>query len=353
MTFTVHPKIPGDFSSLLDWLQSNNLCFNAQDTPQSETKKETLYTFPIPTLSQGQLDDIPKHKITDNISIKQLLRIKKDSKPIIKQLHWPVVPTDAVACYNPFHSHSDEKWGIYFFADNLLSHHQQLYEASKDFLIWDYQTLLHLFVFEVFNHEFFHHIVECTATYIEILQGAAQTPFPVYFDYKIRQQNGIDHPHHPLEEALANAYAYNAFGFISRQKAGYKTATVKLYQAAIRKHWLDAPKGYCAAENYIYGKHNLGAACLLEQLLNSPNACHRSPLPAITQHLMPSGYTTLFTKPKIPTYVIGTQAAITELQRHLPALNATYSQLFWAKETTEIDRGIQRAEQHHTQSING
>jgi hypothetical protein len=342
MTFTTHPELNGDFQTLLKWLKANNLtAINSQ--VEQYTNQHNIHRVAINRLSQGQLDDIPKRQVDANCTQKDnLLDAQMDPKPLALRLRWSAIPADALACYQPFHCNGEKEWGIYLFADKLLSHNQTLYKQSKDFQVWDFDTLLHLLVFEVFNHEFFHHIVESTATYLEILQGAAQHPFPVFLNYKYREQQGIEHPHHPLEEALANAYAYNALSFISRLKAGYKTATVRLYQAVIRQHWQYAPKGYKDSENYIYGKHIQGGACLLEQILNNPKAASTSPLSTIAHKLMPSGYTALFTKPTIPTYLLGTHESIARMQQIVPALNATYTQLFWPKETQLIDHFIQK-----------
>ena len=69
-------------------------------------------------------------------------------------------------------------------------------------------------------HEFFHHITECAATTLEINAAAFQEPKALYLDYWDGKFAGIEglgpHPDHPLEEALANAYSYNSFSFLSR-----------------------------------------------------------------------------------------------------------------------------------------
>ena len=43
-------------------------------------------------------------------------------------------------------------------------------------------------------------------------------PKPLYLEYGKGKANGKEqHKHAPLEEALANAYAYNSFSFINRE----------------------------------------------------------------------------------------------------------------------------------------
>lgn len=92
------------------------------------------------------------------------------------------------------------------------------------------EVLMHLVLFEVFNHEFFHHLAESTATSLEILAAARGEIEAVYLSYCAdARENAYADPHAPLEEALANASAYYALGFVSRIKAGYKTAVVKSY----------------------------------------------------------------------------------------------------------------------------
>lgn len=79
-------------------------------------------------------------------------------------------------------------------------------------------VFLHLVLFEMFHHEFFHHLVESAASTIEILASALGAPIPSYLDYREKTWAGAFgwRPHQPLEEPLANAYAYNSLGFISR-----------------------------------------------------------------------------------------------------------------------------------------
>jgi hypothetical protein len=77
------------------------------------------------------------------------------------------------------------------------------------------------------------------------------------------------HPDHPVEEALANAYAYNSFSFLSRMQIGYKLACVKLYQQVLEKFWPMEPPGYRSAGKYIKSDYVSGAAQLLAMLLSS------------------------------------------------------------------------------------
>lgn len=83
-------------------------------------------------------------------------------------------------------------------------------------------VLMHLVVFEVFNHERFHHLAESTATSLDILAAARGEDEAVYLSYRADAlENRFADPHGPLEEALANAYAHNALDFVSRKAASH------------------------------------------------------------------------------------------------------------------------------------
>src|SRR5690606_26074459 len=130
-----------------------------------------------------------------------------------------------MAFYRPFHFPPFDQWGIYLLVQPLLRYHHDLMTQSHASGLFSPETLMHLVLFDVFNHEFFHHLVESTATTLEIILATQGDPQPLYLRHRQAQRlNEFKHPHAPLEEALANAYAYNALGFISRVKLGFKTA---------------------------------------------------------------------------------------------------------------------------------
>jgi hypothetical protein len=170
-------------------------------------------------------------------------------------------------------------------------------------------------------------------------QGKAR---PLYLEYRRRQcGDGFEYLHAPLEEALANAYAYNALGFISRIKAGYKTSAVRAYQEAIKLSWRRQPEGYKYARFYIQGDYIPGGAHLLAQILGSPEMIDLVPLSNLATHVMPSGFTALMQKPDIPTYLVGSDTEILEFIRLVPTPNEAYTQLFWPYDTEKIDNFIQ------------
>jgi hypothetical protein len=114
--------------------------------------------------------------------------------------------TDALAWYCPFHRFARNSWGIYI-PDESVS-----YLALKIFN--DPQTRLpkravadplsYAWAFRLlFLHEFFHFVTEISASAIEFIKGA-----PCYEDYFAHEYcMPVDYDE-PLEEALANAFAF-------------------------------------------------------------------------------------------------------------------------------------------------
>jgi len=114
--------------------------------------------------------------------------------------------TDALAWYCPFHRFARNSWGIYI-PDASVS-----YLALKVFN--DPQTRLpkrvvrdplsYALAFRLlFLHEFFHYVTEISASAIEFIKGA-----PCYEDYFAHEYcMPVDYDE-PIEEALANAFAF-------------------------------------------------------------------------------------------------------------------------------------------------
>ncbi|WP_207064002.1 hypothetical protein [Motiliproteus sp. SC1-56] len=276
----------------------------------------------------------------------------QDPRTAVRVLDWNKLPADAMAFYRPFHYPPFDQWGIYLLIGPLLSYHRRLVELSGKQRLYSPEVLMHLVLFEVFNHEFFHHLVESTATTLEVLGAARGDKIPLYLNYRQwarGEQN--TYPHAPLEEALANAYAYNSLSFISRIKAGYRTAAIKTYQAAIRKHWHLEPKGYRDAEYYIDGAYVPGGAHLLAQLLGRPaSTVNETPLSCIAKTVMPNGFTAMMAKPDIPTYLVGNSEELMLFNKLIPAPNEAYTQLFWPYNTEKFDRYVQEKKEEEKKS---
>jgi len=257
------------------------------------------------------------------------------------------VPADAIACYWPFHM-VPSHWGIYISVPRLLEYMEHLLEAcrGKLCLLGNVESILRCVLFEIFHHEFFHHMRESTATTMEILSAAFGNPKPLYREYRRHAYEGVvgEHPHKPLEEALANAYAHNSFGFISRVKLGYKAAEASLFQEVLQAGWAKYGPGYKHAGQYIsqgQGKQGYvsGAAQLIAMILNSTEV-DVAALTMVAEKVMPRGHTAFCEKAAVPTYLVGPQEAINFLLENVPAPNETYTTFFWQRETEEIDKAL-------------
>jgi hypothetical protein len=268
----------------------------------------------------------------------QMWTAMRDIYSSVRLLNWDKLPAEAMAFYRPFHFPPFSQWGIYLLIAPLLKYHDALVDQSKQSKLFAPEVLIHLILFEIFNHEFFHHLVESTATTLEVLLAAHGIVAPLYLRYRYRLRKGSsNHPHAPLEEALANAYAYNALSFLCRIKVGFKTLTVNAYQKAIQRYWEREPPGYRSAGYYIKGNYVAGGAHLLADLLDKPDSVHDVPLSIIAKHVMPGGFTALKAKPDIPTWLIGSETELEQFLALVPAPNEAYTQLFWPYNTTAID----------------
>ena len=249
------------------------------------------------------------------------------------------LPVNAIAFYRPFHLEPIDRWGIYIFVDRLLAYARRLKAVAPLFPGVSQELFLHLVLFEMFHHEFYHHLVESAATVLEILADAGGLPFPGYLAYRYAVHAGAFpwHPHQPLEEALANAYAYNSLGFISRVKTGYRDALVWHYQRALFPQWRTEGPGYCEAESYIEGDQVAGNAQLLAMLLGRPE---HPRLEQVAAAVMPSGFSAFVGKPDIPTHLVGSPEEVKAFHEMVPAPNDTYCNLFWPLDDGPASRAL-------------
>ena len=141
---------------------------------------------------------------------------------------------------------------------------------------------------------------------------------------------------------------------MARVKAGYKTAVIKTYQVALENHWPLEPPGYRDAGWYTGGGYVAGGARLISHMIGIPEAVDETPLSCLAKHLMPNGFTALVQKPDIPTYLVGTDEQLKQLQAWVPAPNEAYTTLFWPYQTTAIDAYVakkQAEEQARRQAV--
>lgn len=353
------PDIPADMSSLFAWLDRSRLIRQAQtldhefelDLPggrelaggfvfaqaTGRSQARPLRADELKALKERYKDHVPQGLTED-----ALWGAARNAGDSVRALSWQKLPADAMAFYRPFHYPPFDQWGIYLLVGPLLHYHHRLMSTSHAAGLFSVETLMHLVLFEVFNHEFFHHLVESTATTLEVILASQSEPQPLYLRYRQSQrENQFGHPHAPLEEALANAYAYNALGFISRVKMGFKTVSVKAYQRAVINHWKLEPPGYRDADHYAGSGYVDGAAVLLGELLLQPGLMNTVPLASIAKSVMPSGFTAFVSKPDIPTWLVGNPDELKVFEALVPAPNEAYTQLFWPYNTTAYDQFLQ------------
>jgi len=252
------------------------------------------------------------------------------------QLDLTRYPADAVAFYRPFHFARDNEWGIYFDVGELLAYVKRIIvEMKGQVATLDFDSLLTACLCEVFQHEYFHHISECAATTLEVLLLHAGRRQSVYEDYW-NQRFRSDHVHSPLEEALANAYAYNSLTFLSRVKKGLRTTRVSVYQTALKQHWKKEPAGYRDALHYIDGGYVPGAGELIRLLIPKFD-CPSFALELIAKEVLLNGNATFYAKPDIPVWMCGTAEAVAEFNHHVPAPVEAYSSLTWLDDSSQVD----------------
>ena len=356
----LQPEIGADMPSLLRWLDKAGLTHLAEVFDQGlehslpgaaalgggfalaqATSRQAVR--PLRSEELKALKERFKDHQPQGISQSALWGAVGNAEASVRTLAWDKLPADAMAFYRPFHFPPFDQWGIYLLIGPLLGYHRRLLTQSRSAGLFSAETLMHLVLFEIFNHEFFHHLVESTATTLEILLATQGTPAPLYLQHRLAQRRDtFGHPHAPLEEALANAYAYNALGFISRVKLGFKTVSVKAYQKAVVKHWANEPLGYRDA-HYLSGPGYVdGSAALLGELLQLPGVMNKVPLAAVAKHVMPSGFSAMMAKPDIPTWLVGSPAELAIFSELVPAPNEAYTQLFWPYNTAVFDRYIEQ-----------
>jgi len=312
----------------------------------------TLYSLPVNKASQKtkeHLDSITKSVEKRNVSVEKVWNDYRNVKDIVRTLDYNRMPSDSIAFYRPFHLEPFDEWGIYIDVVKLLNYCKSIVSALKDslFLFNDVRDVLSFVLFEVFHHEFFHHIVECAATSIEIITAnTSENVRPFYIDYlnnKYKNDSLLGaHPDDPIEEALANAYAYNSLSFLSRVQFGYKKASVDAYQRVLKKVWHLEPAGYCYAEKYINADYKVGATLLMAQIFCELNYMTPEVVGLVSQSVLLKGHSAFVEKGNIPVYLVGNTEALTEFDRLIPAPNETYTSLFMAHIDKSIDSELQK-----------
>lgn len=250
----------------------------------------------------------------------------------VRQLDIARIPADAIGFYRPFHWEPVDQWGIYIVVNKLMWYLQTLERSLGTLAAFPKEVLATAVIFDVFHHEFFHHMVECAATSIEVVWPAPQRrPVPLFLNYQRatwREPLG-PHEHDPLEEALANAYAYNSFSFITRVRGEYLHGASRLYQRALERTWPNEPPGYREAGAYVQGRQTVGANMLLQRMLATEGICSQLPVAILAEAVFPRGHAAFWPKPDIPTYLVGSPSELAAFEALVPSPNEAYSTLSW------------------------
>jgi hypothetical protein len=202
-----------------------------------------------------------------------------------------------------------------------------------------------LVLFEIFHHEFYHHLVESTAFTLETIFAEMGMNRPVYLEYFRNRFGSLSKPytsHIPLEEALANAYAHNSISFAQRTKLLFDKGVMGAYQNVLKKHWKLEPPGYQDAEHYINEKTVYGNTLLLKIMMQSSPSSNVQVMEKIVSRVMPSGYTSMVTKPEIPTYFLGNEDDFSKFTKYIPDPKAAYARLEFPFDSKQISDKIKQ-----------
>ena len=347
------------FGAVLHWLRESKL---EQPGPPYDLDPEAdepvqhggdiTVSLPIHRVGRKSKEEIKKilkehgasfgAPLNDRDHLEKIWEQSRKPHEALSQIDIHRLPAEALAFYRPFHVTPHDSWGIYLIVPRILRYTMTVADAMKGRLLaFTSETLAAAVLFEIFHHEFFHHIVECLATDLEMFFGGRQVYWPYFKDrYKIHIGT---HRHHPLEEALANSYAYNSLSFISRVKTGYRDTLASMYQDTLIKVWQMEPAGYRDAANYVGGGFIEGGGELIRMMLaQQPQKLDIAPPPfsAIAASGLPGGHTAYFSKPTIPTYLIGSPDQLALLNRLVPAPLEACTNLFWPGKTENLDAYI-------------
>ena len=344
------------FAELIHWLAESKLTVRAQELDQTTGALDA---------SSQELLGRPSHRAAAQTAreLKELRAAREAKSPVpvaeqnwdrlwrelrnpegaVRSLDITRVPADAIAFYRPFHLEPVDQWGIYIVVPRLLGYLDSLRRSLGTLAVFPPPVLGTLVLFDVFNHEFFHHLVECTATTVEILWSArSASPVPVYLPYRLEtwQQALGELQHDPLEEALANAYSYNSFSFITRVRGEFLHGAASLYQRALEMSWAHEPPGYREAGSYVKGRQLEGALILVERMVAVRGKPPTLPLAMLVDAVFPKGHAAFWQKPEIPTYLVGSNAELEAFQQLVPAPNESYANLFVADPLEKLDAFI-------------
>ncbi|MCW3002639.1 MAG: hypothetical protein JWQ20_1937 [Conexibacter sp.] len=175
---------------------------------------------PEPPYSRGGFD-----WLTNNLVVADPAAGLPDDSELISRELIESDGTDALAWYVPFHR-DQYRWGIYLPDRGVWTLAKAVHQyrgAPHDLL-----ACLRLSAKVLFAHEYFHFLTEVVATLLE--QTQYQPPENgLYLPYRDQVRTTPAKEGHPVEEALANAYAFDQAGvtlsliwFAHSQPHGYR-----------------------------------------------------------------------------------------------------------------------------------
>jgi len=160
---------------------------------------------------------------------------------------------EALAWYRSFHWVPSGRWGIYILDSSIYYLAKKVFRNAKQISYYGrpFNTLgcVQQSFRLLFLHEFFHFITDIAVSILEIGTSSSS---PYYTDY-IRNIYMWSHKRNePLEEALANAFAYSKF---------YGRGV----RSCLRSFMLKQPRGYEAfdmylGKNFAKGRRELGTS---------------------------------------------------------------------------------------------
>lgn len=183
---------------------------------------------------------------------------------------------DVLAQYRSFHFGSHD-WGIYVRQSGILRVREHIIEGSGCSTQEGHDVALELLV----GHEYFHHLVDMSATLFELSVDA-----PLYSE-RLRLQQERSPGYDPLEEGLANEYALRRI----------RTATVR---AAAAGFLGSAPPGYRDFAMHR-GRRRLRS---LRSLAGSLLSGGTDDTPLVLGEVLFDERTTITSPGQVPTYVV-------------------------------------------------
>ncbi|MEM3342154.1 MAG: hypothetical protein QW728_05630 [Thermoplasmata archaeon] len=158
---------------------------------------------------------------------------------------------EALAWYRSFHWHPPERWGIYILNWGIFYLTQRVFAKaapSSTGVVVTLDNLQQGFRL-LFLHEFFHYITDIAASTLEI--GSPRPVRPYYIAYTNKVYKYPKNKDEPLEEALANAYAYNRiYGYVIRRRIADFMKRQPSGYSAFEKYW--------RKKDFAYGRRLLG-----------------------------------------------------------------------------------------------